>query len=113
MTAVFQAGVRRRSKRQWKVCGEPGGRGSPPGALLSPVQTEVSTYSNKPCKSGAGIGLQNPQGVYGQQIHCAPFARAEGSGQEGALKSLPLHFDQFDRFNMIEIFHCFSRDEEI
>ena len=33
------------------------------------------------------------------------FARAEGIGREGALRILTLHFDQFDAFNITEIFH--------
>lgn len=40
-------------------------------------------------------------------------AGAEGIGQGGMLKILTLHFDQFDRFNIIEIFHCCNREAEI
>lgn len=41
------------------------------------------------------------------------FARAERIGQEGVLRILTPHFDQFDGLNIIEILHCFSREEEI
>lgn len=55
-------------------------------------------------KTSGNLGLANKM--------CSILPEQRGLDKE-ALRILTLHFDPFDGLNIIEIFHCFSRDEEI
>lgn len=114
-SSFIQAGVWRGSKQPSRVCGMLGRRWMNEYSCHPRWwgQTPTTARQRKPQMKQRAADFKNLREFGARKWNVLPSARAEGIGQEGMFNILTPHFDQFDRFNIIEIFHCCNREEEI
>lgn len=115
--SAFQAGKREANDSEECVrCLVAGSGHSPQRGLLPPVSwqpTPAGEMQQTLQIRGHASGFKNLREFRACKEHVLYSAGAEGTGQEGTLRILTLPCDQFDGFNIIDIFHCFSGEEEI
>lgn len=107
---VCISGQRRRKQQSRRVMRRP--LGNTPTSDVDggkPVQEK----GTNPRQSGSRDQVSKTSGNLGLANKMCSILPEQRGLDKKALWILTLHFDQFDGFNIIEIFHCFSRDEEI